>query len=90
MTINDGFGTMKELGQQLGLTSHQVGKLLKQLGYRTPDGKPSAIAFALKMVQQRFAYGSNEHYCWAWSFVHILPLLREMLAQGQANEAISK
>ena len=83
----DKFVTMKELGQLLGLTNHQVGKMLKEMGYRTHDGKPSLVAFSLDMVQQRFKPGSWERYCWAWSYNRTLPLLRDALeAQAQGKE----
>lgn len=36
--------SMRELGEHLGVTSHVVGRKLKECGLRTADGKPSAKA----------------------------------------------
>ena len=36
--------SMRELGEQLGVTSHVVGRRLKEVGLRTQEGKPSARA----------------------------------------------
>ena len=35
---------MRELGKQIGVTSHVVGRKLKEIGLRTAEGKPSARA----------------------------------------------
>lgn len=46
------FSSLKELGMVYGVSSHQVGKWLKNLGFRTEDGKPSENAFSEGMVRQ--------------------------------------
>jgi hypothetical protein len=38
------YKSMKELGRVLGLSSHVVGKSLKKIGLRDPEGKPTQIA----------------------------------------------
>ena len=35
------FSTMRQLGEIFGVSSHVVGRALKQMGLRTPDGKPT-------------------------------------------------
>ncbi len=57
------YTTMKEIGKPLGLTSHEVGKRLKELGMRTSDGKPSWTAFQNKLVEQLW---EGENYLWGW------------------------
>ncbi len=62
---NEMYWTMKEIGAVFGVTSHKVGKKLKELGFRTPQGRPSQRAFNEGYVQQRWAWES-EVYLWAW------------------------
>jgi len=68
------FLSMKEIGKEIGWTSHQVGRLLKKLGLRTPEGKPSREAFAAGMCAQRWT-PDGEHYLWAWDGERALRLL---------------
>jgi hypothetical protein len=70
------FETMKEIGKLFGVSSRAVGKKLKELGFRTADGRPSSEAFALQLVQQHFA-DDGEHYLWAWSVGKTVPLLEK-------------
>jgi hypothetical protein len=58
------YETMKEIGREYGLSSHQIGKLLKTHGLRTEEGKPSARAFDIKMVEQK--HNGPDHYVWVW------------------------
>ena len=59
------FSCMRDIGKAIGWTSHEVGKLLKRLGLRTSEGKPSREAFEKGLVAQKFDnYG---HYLWAWN-----------------------
>ena len=39
--MNDTFCTMRSLGAEFGVSSHFIGRLLKEMGLRTPDGQPS-------------------------------------------------
>lgn len=70
------YWTMKEIGNLFGITSHAVGRALKQSGYRTFNGKPSAEAFGSGMVQQKW----TDDYCnylWAWNVQKTVPLLEQ-------------
>lgn len=68
------FRLMKEIGADVGLSSHQVGRRLKELGLRTTDGKPSREAFNRCLVQQHWSRdGAN--YCWAWDAERVKALL---------------
>jgi hypothetical protein len=58
--------TMREIGKSFGVTSHRVGKALKDLGYRNEKGQPSQRAFDEAFVAQRWAEDRPEIYLWAW------------------------
>lgn len=68
------FSTMKEIGGRFGVTSHQIGRLLKELGLRTHDGRPSEKAFEFGLVEKRWT-NSMEHYLWAWRAEEIVLIL---------------
>lgn len=46
----DDYMTMREIGALVGISSHAVGRKLKELGYRTSSKKPSAEAFRAGVV----------------------------------------
>jgi hypothetical protein len=73
--------TMKDLGQELGLSSHQIGRKLKDLGLRTDDGRPSNLAFDCGFVAQKWTQ-DHTHYLWAWH----RGLTLKTLAAGAAAE----
>lgn len=68
--------TMKEIGRVFEVSSHVVGRKLKELGLRTTDGKPSYDAFQAGLCDQRWTQDMM-HYCWAWHGQEIIRLLRE-------------
>ncbi len=71
------FQTMREIGKTFfGVSSHTVGRKLKELGLRTDDGKPSSQAFARGLVERRFT-DDHQHYIWAWNTEKIIPLLEQ-------------
>ena len=70
------YATMKEIGAVFAISSHGVGKKLKELGLRTLDGKPSSEAYRQGLVQQRWTH-DHAHYCWAWHWEKTVALLRE-------------
>lgn len=79
--------TMKEIGRDFGLTSHDVGKLLKAHKLRTEDGKPSARAFEVGLVDQKFdGFG---HYIWVWHNDKMRMLL-ERLGHRRRLDAVSE
>ena len=59
------FQTMKENGRRFGITSHQVGRILKAAGLRTQTGKPSRKAFVEEWVQETWT-SDRLNYTWAW------------------------
>ncbi len=42
--MSDTFCTMRSLGAVFGVSSHFIGRVLKEMGLRTPDGQPSCRA----------------------------------------------
>jgi hypothetical protein len=58
------FCTMKEIGQLFGVSSHTIGKQLKELGLRTKDGKPSREAFDGDYCAPHWT-SDSKNYCWA-------------------------
>ena len=75
--MND-FVTMRDLGKELGLTSHQIGRKLKDLGLRTDEGRPSQLAFDAGFVAQKWA-ADGQHYLWSW---HRILTLKTLAAVG--------
>lgn len=63
--MNDTFLSLTDLGRLFGVSSHKIGKWLKQVGLRTSANKPSPRAFKEGFVDQR---GSTQPgtYIWVW------------------------
>lgn len=70
----DEYLSVTELGRHYGMSSHQVGRWLKNLGLRTDQGKPSSEAFALGYVSQRPSRQPGTYY-WVWHGQRINELL---------------
>jgi hypothetical protein len=68
------YKTMKEIGEILHLSSHQIGRKLKALGLRTTQGKPSQSAYNRGLVKTRWAK-NKELYLWTWRADKIIELL---------------
>ena len=60
-TTNE-FSSQRELGELYGVSSHVVGKWLKDLGLRTGDGRPSTEAFSGNYVLQRLSTNPGTYY----------------------------
>jgi hypothetical protein len=58
------FMTQTQLGQLFGVTSHEIGKWLVEIGLRTDRKAPSHLAFDGDYVTQ--ALGRNDCYNWVW------------------------
>lgn len=81
------YATMKDIGRDYGLTSHQVGSLLKENKLRTAEGRPSSLAYDLRMVDQKFdGFG---HYIWAWH-VKKMRMLLERLGHKRASDTLTE
>jgi hypothetical protein len=71
--VDSSFAPMRDIGMEFGLTSHKLGRILTESGFRD-GGKPTAKAFQAGWVRQKFAPdGSN--YMWAWSVSNTRTLL---------------
>jgi hypothetical protein len=63
--MSEEFFTMKEIGVVFGVSSHAIGRKLKELGLRNSDGKPSRAAFDGGFCMPHWAH-DLQGYCWAW------------------------
>lgn len=62
----DEYASLTELGRLYGVSSHVVGRWLKNLGLRTEDGKPSYDAFSQGYITQRPSRGVGTYY-YVWN-----------------------
>ncbi len=85
--MNDYFVTMKEIGAEFGVTSHAIGKKLKELGLRTADGKPSSRAFDDGYCDQKWTQ-DEKHYLWAWH-LGLAPGMKRVNASSQHQVSAS-
>lgn len=56
--------TLTQIGAIFGVSSHQVGKWLVEIGLRTPTKRPSREAFSGGYVEQ--GPSRNQGYNWCW------------------------
>ena len=62
----DDFLSLTELGKMYGVSSHKIGKWLRDLGLRTEEGRPSRMAFSGGFVAQRPSRGIGTYY-YVWN-----------------------
>ena len=84
--IDDSFETMRDIGAEHGLTSHQLGKILTQQGFRQ-DGRPTSKAFQCGWVSERYAAGMT-NYIWAWHVGKTRTLLELLGHERTPAEAV--
>jgi hypothetical protein len=65
--------TLTQIGELFGVTSHQVGKWLVEIGLRTPGKRPNREAFAGGYVKQ--GPSRNQGYNWCWESVKTVKAL---------------
>lgn len=70
------YATMREIGRLFSVTNHAIGKQLKAMSLRTPDGKPASAAFDRGLVAQKFTE-DYKHYCWVWHVGKTVSLLEQ-------------
>lgn len=65
LAANNPFATMRQLGSMFGVSSHVIGKKLKEAGLRTPLGDPSQEARVGGYVKH---VRRDDGICfWAWN-----------------------
>jgi hypothetical protein len=69
MTQPNEFVTMRDYGRDVHMTSHQIGQLLKEKGYRNPDGTPSGTARKEGVVEPYSLDSGGYAYRWQVSFL---------------------
>lgn len=93
MLMNEtSFETMRDIGHEFGLTSHKLGKILAEQGFRE-SGKPTAKAHRHDWVNQRYAPDST-NYTWAWHVGKTRALLESLgyerlVAESDAAQSVS-
>jgi len=74
--MSDRFCTMRQLGAEFGVSSHVIGRALKEMGLRTPDGQPSCRAQENGLV--KLAVGPQPWIpLWLWHKERTTALLEE-------------
>ena len=74
--MSDRFCTMRQLGADFGVSSHFIGRVLKQIGLRTPGGQPSCRAQDNGLV--KLAKGPQPWIpLWLWHKERTTALLEE-------------
>jgi hypothetical protein len=76
--------SMREIGEQLGVTSHVVGRKLKEAGLRTQEGNPSAEAIEGGYTKAVQMYETFPLYVWHQE--KTLRVLRPLITAKGGNE----
>lgn len=73
------FDTMKNIGGSYSLTSHQLGKILKQHGFRDDQkpSQPTSLAEYCRMIRKRFD-SDGTHFIWEWHVKRTCMLLERL------------
>ena len=69
--------SMKELGVLFGVTSHKIGRRLKELDLRNDKGRPTRKAFELGLMKQRYSQSRLDIYSWVWHQDKTVALLEQ-------------
>jgi hypothetical protein len=69
------YRNMRDIGKMYGKSSHQVGRELRDSGYRTPDGKPTKRALAEGMAILQRNPENPEWIACAWNVAKVTYLL---------------
>ncbi len=86
--MNEQYQSMRTIAKPFGATSHEVGQWLKNLGLRTPDGRPSPRAFAEGWVTQRTIEHSGGYF-YVWDAERVSELFRHMGYVGKRGVSCS-
>jgi hypothetical protein len=84
-TTEGTFATMREIGLDIHLTSHQVGKALLDAGYRTQDGLPSELARSEGIVRPYTIY-NNGKKAYRWLESTVRPIAEQWKIKNLAPE----
>ncbi len=78
--MESNYANMRDIGSVVGMSSHVIGRLLKQHGYRNDAGKPTAKAWIEKMVREVLVDGFT-------AFVWDCGRVRELAVNRQPEPA---
>jgi hypothetical protein len=68
---------MRDIGKLYGISSHKVGKELKDLGYRDESGKPTQMARGLGLVREVYDGEHPEWLSFIWNVAKVSELLED-------------
>jgi len=71
--MND-YWTLTELGTLFGVSSHVVGRTLKEIGLRTPTGQPTNEAISTDLAR-KFEGPQPWIALWKWDRKRVVPYL---------------
>jgi hypothetical protein len=77
MAISDEYVSQTDLGTLFGSNSHIIGRILKKLGYRTTDGKPSPLAFQEGLIGLRDYESQPDHPLVTWHREKTIAILQK-------------
>ena len=81
------YATLTELGIVFNVTRNAIGKRLKELGLRTPEGRPSTMAFNHGFVTQRWALERPGIYNWTWHRQKTIAVLEQSGLRRVSDES---
>lgn len=73
--MENDYRNMRDIGKMYGKTSHQVGRELRDSGYRTPDGKATRRALAEGMARLQRDAEHPEWIACLWNVPKVAALL---------------
>ncbi len=77
---------MRDIGRFYAVSSHKVGRELKELGYRSNDGKPTRRAIVEKIVREIPVKDMPERKQWVWHKARVMELLEVFGWERAAND----
>lgn len=79
--------TQTQIGQRRNLTSHQVGRFLKKIGWRNPDGSPTQ-----KAIEGGLCRTHEDRGCvfWVWHAAKTLAAMEESIQDPAAFAAAQR
>jgi hypothetical protein len=81
---------MRDIGKMFGLSSHAVGKELRDCGYRDHTRKPTRKAFGEGMVREHWDGEHPEWVAYVWNVRKVAELLEDFGHKKVVNDDAAK
>ncbi len=87
--MSDFYATQSQIGERCNLSSHIIGRFLKKLNWRNPDGSPTQEAIDSKLCRQQF---DEVRRCvfWVWNAAKVFAALEEAIQSPTAFAAAQR